>query len=47
MQGYTDPAGCQVIMDGGALTVSWDPETKEVLMTGDANLVYDGKIEMP
>ena len=47
MLGYTDPEGCQVIMDGGALTVSWDPETREVLMTGDANLVYDGKIEMP
>ena len=46
MQGYTDPAGCEVIMDGGALTVSWDPDTKEVLMTGDANLVYEGKIEI-
>ena len=46
MQGYTDPTGCEVIMDGGALTVSWDPETKEVLMTGDANLVYEGKIEI-
>ena len=46
MQGYTDPKGCEVIMDGGALTVSWDPETKEVLMTGDANLVYEGKIEI-
>lgn len=46
MQGYTDSKGCEVIMDGGALTVSWDPETKEVLMTGDANLVYEGKIEI-
>jgi diaminopimelate epimerase len=46
MQGYTDPTGCEVIMDGGALTVSWDPETKEVLMTGDANLIYEGKIEI-
>ena len=46
MQGYTDPTGCEVIMDGGALTVSWDPDTKEVLMTGDANLVYEGKIEI-
>ena len=46
MQGYTDPTECQVIMDGGALTVSWDPNTKEVLMTGDANLVYEGKIEI-
>ena len=47
MQGYTDPKDCQVIMDGGALTVSWDPATREVLMTGDATLVFDGKIEMP
>lgn len=46
MQGYTDPTECHVIMDGGALTVSWDPNTKEVLMTGDANLVYEGKIEI-
>ena len=47
MQGYTDPKDCQVIMDGGALTVSWDPATREVLMTGDATLVFDGKIERP
>ncbi len=47
MQGYTDPKDCQVIMDGGALTVSWDPATREVLMTGDATLVFDGNIEMP
>ena len=46
MQGYTDADGCDVIMDGGTLTVQWDPATKEVLMTGDANLVYEGKIEI-
>ena len=46
MQGYTDPTGCEVIMDGGSLKVTWDPDTKEVLMTGDANLVYEGKIEI-
>ena len=33
MQGYTDADGCDVIMDGGTLTVQWDPATKEVLMT--------------
>ena len=44
MQGYTDPAGCEIIMDGGSLTVTWNPETKEVLMTGDAEFVFDGTV---
>ena len=47
MQGYTDPQECEVTMDGGALTVSWDPVTKEVLMKGDAESVFDGVIELP
>lgn len=47
MQGYTDPQECEVIMDGGALTVSWDPVTKEVFMKGDAESVFDGVIELP
>lgn len=47
IQGYTDPQECEVIMDGGALTVSWDPVTKEVLMKGDAESVFDGVIELP
>lgn len=42
MQGYTDPDGCDVIMDGGTLTVQWNPDTKEVLMTGAAEFVFDG-----
>ena len=42
MQGYTDADGCDVIMDGGTLTVQWNPETKEVLMTGAAEFVFDG-----
>lgn len=46
MQGYTDPDDCEVIMDGGALKVSWNPDTKEVLMTGDANIVFEGTIEL-
>ncbi len=44
MQGYTDADGCDVIMDGGTLTVQWDPETKEVLMTGAAEFVFDGTV---
>ena len=46
MQGYTDPDDCEVIMDGGSLKVSWNPDTKEVLMTGDANIVFEGTIEL-
>ena len=44
MQGYTDADGCDVIMDGGTLTVQWDPDTKEVLMTGAAEFVFDGTV---
>lgn len=44
MQGYTDADGCDVIMDGGTLTVQWDPETKEVLMTGAAEFVFEGAV---
>lgn len=44
MQGYTDPDGCDVIMDGGTLTVQWAPDTKEVLMTGAAEFVFEGTV---
>ena len=44
MQGYNDAKGCDVIMDGGTLTVSWDPDTKEVIMTGGAEFVFDGTV---
>ena len=44
MQGYTDADGCDVIMDGGTLNVKWDPETKEVLMSGAAEFVFDGTV---
>ena len=44
MQGYTDADGCDVIMDGGTLNVKWDPQTKEVLMTGAAEFVFDGTV---
>ena len=44
MQGYTDADGCDVIMDGGTLTVQWNPESKEVLMTGAAEFVFDGTV---
>ena len=44
MQGYTDADGCDVIMDGGTLNVKWNPDTKEVLMTGPADFVFEGTI---
>lgn len=46
MAGFTRPECCTVIMDGGELVVSWDPDTKEVRMRGDANAVFEGTIEM-
>ncbi len=47
MAGYTRPDKCTVIMDGGALDVSWDPATKEIRMTGTATTVFEGTIELP
>lgn len=44
MQGYTDADGCDVIMDGGTLNVKWNPDTKEVLMTGAAEFVFEGTV---
>ena len=45
LAGYTRPEDCTVLMDGGALSVSWDPETKLVTMTGPAETVFEGTIE--
>ncbi len=44
LAGYTQPEDCTVLMDGGALSVSWDPETKLVTMTGPAESVFEGTI---
>lgn len=46
MAGYTRSEGCTVIMDGGSLDVSWDPDTKQILMTGTATTVFEGTIEL-
>ena len=46
MAGYTRPDGCTVIMDGGSLDVSWDPDTREIRMTGTATTVFEGTIEL-
>ena len=45
LAGYTRPEDCTVLMDGGALSVSWDPETKRVTMTGPAETVFEGTLE--
>ena len=46
MAGFTRPEGCTVIMDGGRLDVSWDPDTREIRMTGTATTVFEGTVEM-
>lgn len=46
MAGLTRPERCTVEMDGGSLVVSWDPETKEVTMTGPATTVFEGTIQL-
>lgn len=38
--------GCTVTMDGGSLYVSWNPDTGEVTMTGGAEKVFDGTVEI-
>jgi diaminopimelate epimerase len=35
---------CDVIMDGGTVTISWDAVTGEVKMTGPATTVFEGTI---
>ena len=44
LAGHTRPEDCTVLMDGGALSVSWDSETKLVTMTGPAESVFEGTI---
>lgn len=36
----------EVIMDGGLLTIRWDPKTGKVWMKGDATTVFEGSIEI-
>lgn len=35
-----------VIMDGGSLTIEWEEATNHIQMTGDANRIFDGEIEV-
>jgi diaminopimelate epimerase len=36
----------QIVMDGGTLTVEWRQEDNHVYMTGPAEIVFDGEIEL-
>ncbi len=36
----------RIVMDGGELTISWDEATGHVFMTGGAEIVFDGEIEI-
>ena len=45
LAGYTRPEDCTVLMDGGALSVSWNPDTQLVTMTGPAETVFEGTVE--
>ncbi len=47
MAGKVDPEGTEIRMDGGALTVRWDPADKRTFMTGEATMVYEGQIACP
>ena len=46
MAGLTDPDNCNIQMDGGSLHISWNPDTRRVLMTGTATTVFEGEIEI-
>ncbi len=35
-----------IIMDGGTLTIRWDEESNHVFMTGGAEIVFDGEINI-
>ena len=36
---------CDIIMDGGTVTIEWEEATGHILMTGPATKVFDGEIE--
>lgn len=36
----------RIVMDGGELTINWDEATNHVFMTGPAEFVFEGSIEV-
>lgn len=45
MARLTAPDNCLVQMDGGSLHISWNPTTRQVMMNGTANTVFEGTID--
>ncbi|MCD7901845.1 MAG: diaminopimelate epimerase [Bacteroides sp.] len=45
---YTGKANREsnIIMDGGTLTIKWNPENDHVMMAGPATKVFDGEIDL-
>lgn len=41
-----DKGKTDIIMDGGTLTIEYQPQNDQVLMTGPATKVFDGTINM-
>ena len=37
----------QIVMDGGTLSIEWRESDNHVYMTGPAEFVFDGEIELP
>lgn len=37
---------CEIVMDGGTVTIEWDETTGHVFMTGSAIKIFDGEIEV-
>ena len=46
MANLTDPDDCLVQMDGGSLHISYNPQNHQVTMTGTANTVFEGEINV-
>ncbi len=42
----TDPDDCLVQMDGGSLHITYNPQNHQVTMTGTANTVFEGEVEI-
>ena len=43
--GYTD-RHCEVVMDGGTLSIEWDAATNHVFLSGPATFVFEGEIAL-
>jgi diaminopimelate epimerase len=46
MANLTEPEKCIVKMDGGDLKIMYSTYTKQVKMSGTANTVFEGEVEI-